>query len=97
VSGAIPGNTMREQAVALAGALAELGVTSVTITDASGERFELSARVTDLPGTLTHLAQAGGGVLEADGLRVDVTLQTLSWTAQGERADEFRRALGLND
>lgn len=64
VSGKIPGETAGARAVAIAGLLAELGCTTVTLRGAgtggeTGEGAErtLAARVTDLPGELARLGR----------------------------------------
>jgi len=60
----IPGATLGEQAINLAGALAEIGVVSLTLIEAflepgtEASRRELPCRSTDLPAILVGLASS---------------------------------------
>jgi hypothetical protein len=89
---AIPGATVREQAVLVAGILAELSVQELEVVE-GGQLRRVRARETDLP-----------GVLESSGLeRVECTVigvvlhrtgTGLVWSeSDAARAREFRRAL----
>lgn len=61
--GELPGASAHDRAVALAGAIAEMGVRRVALAPgAAGGWVELGARDTDLPGALlAALARAGEG------------------------------------
>lgn len=80
----VPGATLRDQAIRVAGALAELGAVAVVV-ERAGIRAELAARSTDLPGVLV----AGvGGVLRCDplGIEIYITADGLEWSAQDQAA-----------
>jgi hypothetical protein len=75
--GAVPGAGLRERAVRVAGALAELGVTRLVL-ECAGERRELRPRETDLVGVI---ARAGGGVLRsaAPAIEIRIGAAGLEW------------------
>ena len=54
----VPGDSLREQATRLAGAIAELGVTRLELHTPSGIIRDLHTRATDLPALLLTLAGA---------------------------------------
>jgi hypothetical protein len=78
--GAVPGADLREQAVRVAGALAELGVTRLVL-ECAGERRELRPRETDLAGVI---ARAGGGALRSAAPAIEIRTGTagLEWACQ---------------
>ena len=88
VSGVVPGAGPRERAVVIAGALAELGVQRVRVSDDRSVR-ELAARSTDLPG---ELLKAGECTIEAEAIGIVIRFgaDSAEWT--GESA-EFERAM----
>ena len=90
----VPGGTVFEQAVRIAGALAELGVTDLVFKRA-GACTGLLARQTDLPGMLA--AMPAGSRLECAslGIVVEVGAGGLVWSvvAGGNEAD-FAAAIG---
>lgn len=61
---------LRAQAIALAGALAEAGVTRLTLTRPGAAPAELSARTTDLPGLIA--ACPAGSHLHAPSLGLHI-------------------------
>jgi hypothetical protein len=61
----VPGETVWERAVNLAGWLAEIGEQRVVI-ECAGVRRELMARVSNLPAEIVATAEAGGGTLTAE-------------------------------
>jgi hypothetical protein len=75
MTGRIRGATARDRAIALAGALAESGVTTIEI---DGQR--LAGRETDLPG---RLLAAGGCTLRdaATGFEASFTPESCAWRA----------------
>lgn len=73
MTGRIRGATARDRAIALAGALAESGVTTIEI---DGER--LAARQTDLPG---RLVASGGCTLRASGFEASFGPESCAWRA----------------
>lgn len=77
-------------ACALAGALAERGVTPLAISEGTGWR-ELSARETDLPGLIRAIASSGESaelVALERMIRVEITPDGLRWfTTDGPLAD----------
>ncbi|QOJ00752.1 MAG: hypothetical protein HRU70_09705 [Phycisphaeraceae bacterium] len=84
-------------AVEIAGALAELSIMSVTLTDARGRVAVLHARRDDLPAALAVLTGSGGGRLDAcaAGTTIAVELapgQPWRWSAgDPEAARRFAR------
>jgi hypothetical protein len=83
----VPGNSLYEQTVAVAGALAELGVGELVVDG----RERLMARQTDLPGRLCTLP-AGTRVRCADPcVEITVTESGLMW--ESDPAGEFARAM----
>jgi hypothetical protein len=92
----VRGENVHEQAVAVAGALAELGVREVVIVS-GGECRVATARETDLPGFLEGAA-AGSSVECAElGVVIHVTAAGLSWDeVDSSRAAAFRRALSAS-
>lgn len=93
-SGLIPGATLRDQAIALAGLLAEHGVTSLTWTDHAGSR-DLATRQTDLPGLILHAVHRGEIVsLRAQSLdlTVQVAPDALAWMTMSDHTAHLLRA-----
>lgn len=78
-AGRIPGETPPERAAALAGMLAEAGVTRLRLRTREGE-FELCARECDLPGLLLR---AGSATLRVDqpAMRIEVRPDSIEWSA----------------
>jgi hypothetical protein len=68
----VPGETVWERAVNLAGMLAEKGVTQVELVS-GGERRVLLARKSDLVQEIVRMCEAGGGELDASGVKVVIT------------------------
>ncbi len=77
--GTIPGASAQERAVRLAGNLAELGATRLTLTQPGTAPRELAARLTDLPAVI--LAAPDGSVLTASSppIRITIRAQSLDW------------------
>lgn len=81
-SGAITGTTHDARSIAVAGALAEAGVTTLTVNSPHRVSLELDARSTDLPGMLRdamnqppHVAQ-----LSARGdTSIEVIQESIRW------------------
>lgn len=76
----IPGANLRDQAVRTAGALAELGVTTLMLEPPDALPTTLTARGTDLVGALLSVS---GGRLIADSIGVVISIASdgLSWSA----------------
>ncbi len=95
VNGVVPGATIDEAAVRLAGALAELSEVKIEVRSGGGLRV-VDARKTDLPGVVRACAAAGGGTLACLGLgvRITVSREGLEWRADdAETARRFVLAL----
>jgi hypothetical protein len=81
--GLIPGLSVHARAVALAGALAELGVTRLTLLRL-GVRVELAPRQTNLPDLVVDAVRSDGAVqLESPqlGAHFEITNQSGTWRA----------------
>lgn len=85
IVGPVPGADVREQAVRVAGALAELGVIRLILESEDGSPRELKARETDLPGVI---AASPGCVLAAPewGITVRIRTDDLEWEALDVRS-----------
>ncbi len=95
LSGVVPGATVEEAAVRLAGALAELSEVKIEVRSGGSSRV-VDARKTDLPGVVRACAAAGGGTLVCLGLAVTVVIrrERLEWRAEdGETARRLTAAL----
>ena len=81
--GEIPGASRAEQAIRLAGALAEAGEHTLRLTGPRTHPRELAARATDLPGEIARASCTPGAVLECPGLGIRVPLapDRLEWEA----------------
>ncbi|MCC6678285.1 MAG: hypothetical protein IT436_14195 [Phycisphaerales bacterium] len=92
LTGPVPGLTSAAQAIALAGVLAEQGITTLNLLDRAGPRT-LAARATDLPGVVAAVLAGGEeAVLSCDrlDLRVEVGPAGLRWrTTRPETARLF--------
>ena len=91
-SGRIEGSDARGRCVAIAGALAEAGITRLVLRRDDGTERELLARVTDLP---TTIMEAGACAILGPGLRLEFSPGRCDWTldvATGEAGDELSRA-----
>jgi hypothetical protein len=90
----VPGPEVTEQATRLAGALAEAGVTGLTLRHADGSVEDLAARVTDLPGVLVRM-RPGDELRGSAGLRVRLEPGGggLAWWAEGELGRALSRGL----
>lgn len=92
--GEVPGDTLRDRAVRLAGALAELAQRELLLSQA-GVLTPVYARVTDLPGMIeSEAAQHGSATLEAPhlGARFTLSPQTGLWEAATPQTAELLRA-----
>lgn len=68
----VPGPTPEARAINAAGALAELGATSLLLRTPDGRTQPLAARTTDLPATI--LSTPPGSTLESTDLRLTLTI-----------------------
>jgi hypothetical protein len=94
VTRAVPGATKFEQAVRVAGALAECGAREVVLTEHGRDR-RLATRETDLPGVL--MGAEAGSVLEAPtcGIHIEIQEAGLRWSvADAQLARTFADAIG---
>lgn len=93
--GPVPGAALPDQAVRLAGALAERGIPSLRLVS-PGEDRDLPARRTDLPGLIAaEVARHGQVRLECAELDlvIEATAHGLQWsTTQASTADLLARA-----
>jgi len=69
----VSGATIERQAVRIAGALAELGQQTLTLTTEQGAR-ELLVRETNLPALIVDAAKTGNGVLRAPAIGTEFRL-----------------------
>jgi hypothetical protein len=83
----VRGQTLDQQAITLAGALAEMGVQALTL-----DGQELRARVTDLPGALRS-AEVGGELCVRSPTLV-ATRTDSGWVYQTDDPDLSRRLMG---
>lgn len=85
---------MTDRAVRLAGALAEAGVTRLTLVRSGGSIQALTSGNTDLPGLLTGLGGALAELRAADaqGGSIVVRIEPTEWTwsGSGRLAELFR-------
>jgi len=77
--GLVPGESAEARAAALAGALAELGVTRLVLRSGRGEAV-LAARRCDLPGLLAGVG-VGTLVVDEPAMRFDVRADRIEWWA----------------
>jgi hypothetical protein len=88
-SGRVRGDDAHAAACALAGCLAEQGISNLAILDARGWT-RLQARETDLPGLILEAAERGGAEIIASDrpVRVEILADRLVWfTDPGPLAD----------
>jgi hypothetical protein len=84
--GRIAGGEERGRAARLAGALAEMGVQSLTLTAPGGGCRRLSARKTDLPGVLAAAPDGSGLESQSPRLRVVIRREALEWESDDPAA-----------
>ena len=92
--GKVPGDTVRDRAVRLAGALAELAQRELSLSHA-GVLTPVHARVTDLPGLIEReVTDHGTATLEAPqiGARFTISTDTGLWEAATPQSAEILRA-----
>jgi hypothetical protein len=80
MTGQVPGANARERAVRLAGALAEIGVLTLTFTGPDGTSRLLAARQTDLPGSLLDRGICSLCCTEL-GIDVEIGPDAITWRA----------------
>jgi len=80
----VPGSTQFDQAVLVAGALAEAGVKDVVLRS-QGKEERLSSRATDLPWLLASAAPGTELVAESHGIIIRKTKTGFQWKASDER------------
>jgi hypothetical protein len=92
--GEVPGNTVRDRAVRLAGALAELAQRELLLSQA-GVLTPVHARVTDLPGMIEReVTEHGSATLESPhlGARFTISVETGLWEAPTPQVADLLRA-----
>jgi hypothetical protein len=95
LSGSVPGDGRMDQAIRLAGALAELGEHRIVLHHPDGRQEPLAPRSTDLPG-LFLAASSGVRIVCGDlGLTISIQDMAVRWEAQSPAAAAtIRTALG---
>ena len=89
----MPGATLQEQAVRIAGAMAELGVQDLVLKRV-GACTGLLTRQADLPGVLVAMPAAARLECASLGVVVEMTGGEIVWRGlDGGRAAEFEKAL----
>lgn len=82
-----PDDILTRRAVALAGSLAERGVTRLVLHVPGHEPKPLYACQTDLPGVIVEAAQTTGAVLELVPHGERITLESIQGHGEADRAD----------
>ncbi|MBX3376938.1 MAG: hypothetical protein KF678_08045 [Phycisphaeraceae bacterium] len=90
----VPGGTVFEQAIRVAGAMAELGVSDLVFKRA-GTCTGLTARQTDLPGMLATMPPGSRLECASLGVVVEMRSSSLVWSAvAGGSEGKFAAAVG---
>lgn len=84
-SGKITGATRDERAAALAGALAECGITRIEAESSYCSSEEIEARATDLPG---YLRDKAAPVLRIKGTHIAVLADCIEWATYDREVHE---------
>jgi hypothetical protein len=92
-SGTIKGGTHEQRVVALAGALAECGITRLEAELSYCATIELEARVTDLPG---FLRDKRGPILRTQGMTIAILADSIEWAAYDLKVKEAMLRAGAS-
>ncbi len=87
MTGLIPGATVHNRAIRIAGILAELGITRLTLHSPGAAPQSLSARATDLPAQIAGAPD--GSALDSSIARLTIHPDRVCWESVDE---EFIRA-----